>query len=80
MIEVRPQPDGVQIYVDDETALGAFVGINLDDHQGLKLWLELAQFYKSRGHNVERMLNASPVAAPGLLARAWAAIKYVLGG
>ena len=81
MIEVRPQADGdIQIYAAEDNAIGSFIGINLDDHQGLKLWLDMAQFYKAKGHNMDRVLNASPVGAPGFWARLGAALKYIIGG
>ena len=81
MIKVQAQADGeLQILVQHDDLNGQFVGINLDDHQGLQLWLDVAAFYKAKGHDMERILGATPVAAPGILKRLGMAWAFVTGG
>lgn len=81
MIDVRRQDDGnAQIYVDAEDDLGTHFGVNLDDHTGLKLWLDLALFYRTKGHNMEALLTRAPMGGAGFFTRVKQGLLHVIGG
>ena len=81
MIEVRRLEDGeAQIYVDPEDAMGTAWGVNLTDHAGLKLILDLTAFYKAKGINVDQLVARAPMGGAGFWNRVRQAVAHVIGG
>lgn len=59
MMQVMQDPESRNAVVlfDDETVMGNFTQIQMDDHQGLELIAKLCDFYESKGLDVVRLLN-----------------------
>ncbi len=80
MIQVGPQDDGeMRILFQEKDGLGNYMNVNLDDHQGLKLWLDIYDFYRKKGHNMARLLDNAPNAKPTRWGRFKTALAYFLG-
>lgn len=81
MIEVLAQEDGeMMLKFQEDNDMGNFMCVNMDDHQALKLWLEMAEFLKlKRKHDVARLLGAADT-KPNFWTRVSQALAHVLGG
>lgn len=80
MIKYEADQDGdLVISVDDETAMGTYVRLNMGDDKGITMLLELARFYDVKGHDVRRLvdkyLDKKGAPAPSM----WQIIKHLFG-
>lgn len=61
MLKVRPNEEtgDAEVLYDDETLQGNYIGLILDDNQGMELLAQLVDFYEAKGARPLMMLNAA---------------------